>query len=133
MIEPEKRKAIFLLHQEGMPLREIARKLDVHRDTVRTITEQQGEIPERVRKDKVVVDEDLLRRLYQDCDGYVQRVHEKLLEEEGIAITYPTLTRRLRELEISKPAKIRCDEVPDKPGEEMQHDTTSYRVKIALG
>lgn len=133
MIGPEKRKAIFLLHQEGMPLREIARTLDVHRDTVRTIIEQQGEIPERIRKDKVVVDEELLRRLYKDCDGYAQRVHEKLEEEEGIAITYPTLTRRLRELEISKPPKSRCDEVPDKPGEEMQHDTTSYRVKFALG
>ena len=132
MIEPEKRSAIFLLHQEGMPLREIVRKLGVHRDTVRAIIEQKGEMPDRVRRDKVVVDEELLRRLYRDCKGYVQRVHEKLVEEEGIAITYPTLTRRLRELEISKSAKPRCDEVPDKPGEEMQHDTTSNLVKIAL-
>lgn len=131
MIEVERRKAIFLLHQEGMTLREIARKLGVHRDTVRAIIEQKGEMPEAARRDKVLVDEELLRRLYQECQGFVQRVHEKLVEEEGISITYPTLTRRLRELEISKPAKTRCDEVPDQPGEEMQHDTTTYRVKIA--
>jgi len=37
-----------------------------------------------------------------------------------------------RELEISNPPKTRCDEVPDKPGE-MQHDTTSYLVKFAVG
>jgi transposase len=133
MIGPEKRKAIFLLHQEGMALREIVRKLGVHRDTVRGIIEQKGEMPDRVRKDKVVVDEELLRRLYKDCDGYAQRVHEKLVEEEGVAITYPTLTRRLRELEISKPPKSRCDEAPDEPGKEMQHDTTNYLVKFALG
>ncbi len=133
MIEPQKREAIFLLHQEGMALREIARNLGVHRDTVRAIIEQKGDMPDTVRKDKVVVEAELLRRLYEECDGYAQRVHEKLLEEQGIAITYPTLTRRLRELEISKPPKTRCDEVPDKPGEEMQHDTTSYLVQFALG
>ena len=34
MIEPDKRKAIFLLHQEGMSIREIARRLGVSRNTV---------------------------------------------------------------------------------------------------
>ena len=133
MIGPGKRKAIFLLHKEGVPLREISRKLGVHRETVRAIIEQQGEMPDKVRNDKILVEEELLRRLYKDCDGYAQRVHEKLVEEEGIVITYPTLNRRLRELEISKPPKSRCDEVPDEPGQEMQHDTTSYLVKFAVG
>ena len=131
MIEAEKRKAIFLLHEQGMALREITRKLGVHRDTVRAIIEQKGEMPDAVRKDKVLVDAELLRRLYEECQGYIQRVHEKLVEEEGISITYPTLTRRMRDLEIGVPTKPRCDEVPDKPGEEMQHDTTDYKVKIA--
>ena len=52
------------------------------------------------------------------------RVHEKLVEEEGVTVTYSTLTRRLRELGISDPPKTRCQQVPDEPGAEMQHDTS---------
>ena len=33
------------------------------------------------------------------------RVHEKLVEEEGVAVTYSTLTQMLRELGISQPTK----------------------------
>ena len=131
MIEAQKRKAIYLLHQEGMALREIARRLRISRNTVREIIDQKGEVPDCVRSDKIRVDPELLRRLYEQCNGYAQRVHEKLVEEEGIRITYPTLTRLLRELEISKSPKARCDQVPDEPGVEMQHDTTVYHVKIA--
>ena len=84
-----------------------------------------------VRKDKIHIDPDLLRRLYRECDGWIQRVHEKLVEEEGIQVSYPTLTRLLRDLELGKSRKVRCDRVPDEPGVEMQHDTTVYQVKLA--
>jgi len=131
MIDPDLRQAIYQLHQAGMPLREISRQLKVSRNTVRAIIDQQGTMPQRVRKDKIAIDADLLRRLYRECDGWIQRVHEKLAEEEGIEVSYPTLTRRLRELEIGRPRKARCDRVPDEPGAEMQHDTTVYQVKLA--
>ena len=48
MIEADKRKAIFLLHQEGMPLREIARRLHVSRNTVGVVIAQGGQLPELV-------------------------------------------------------------------------------------
>jgi transposase len=130
MIEADKRKAIFLLHQEGMSLRDIAKKLGVSRNTARTIIEQDGTIPKTVRSDKQRIDEQLLRRLYQECTGRIQRMHEKLTEEEGIQVTYPTLTRMLREVGISAPQKTRCDHVPDEPGLEMQHDTTVYQLRL---
>jgi hypothetical protein len=57
-------------------------------------------------------------------------VHEKLAEEEGVAIPYQTLTRKLRALGIGKPGNKRCSRVPDEPGVEMQHDTTVYRVDL---
>src|ERR1017187_2697549 len=59
------------------------------------------------------------------------RVHEKLVEEEGVAVTYSTLTRMLRELGISQPQRQRCHRVPDEPGLEMQHDTSLYQVEVA--
>jgi len=129
MIEADKRKAIYLLDQEGMSAREISRRLGISRNTIGIILGQNGEMPVLERK-KQQIDEDLLRRLYDECDGYAQRVHEKLTEEEGVTVTYPTLTRMLRSAGISKPALTRCDRMPDEPGAEMQHDTTVYRVKL---
>jgi len=131
MIDPDMRNAIYQLHLAGMPLREISRQFKVSRNTVRGVIRQQGAMPQTVRKDKIQIDPDLLQRLYQQCDGWIQRVHEKLMEEEGIQISYPTLTRLLRELDLGKSQKARCDHVPDEPGAEMQHDTTVYQVKLS--
>jgi len=130
MIKADKRKAVYLLDQEGMSEREISRRLGLSRNVVHCIIGQQGEMPVMDRR-KQRIDEELLRRLYDECDGYARRVHEKLTEEEGIEVTYPTLTRLLRYAGISKPAPARCDRVPDEPGAEMQHDTSVYRVRLA--
>lgn len=130
MIEAEKRKAIFLLHQEGMSIREIARRLNLGRNSVRRIVAQAGQMPGRSTA-APPVDPELLRRLYEQCDGYSQRVHEKLLEEHGQSIKYSTLTRWLRKLGINAPpASTRCERVPDEPGAEMQHDTSLYTIRL---
>ena len=131
MIDPDKCNAVYLLHTEGMAVREISRRLNISRNTVRRIIKQKGVVSPSQRKDKIQIDRELLERLYRDCEHWIQRVHEKLLEEEGIQIGYSTLTRMLRELGIGKPPKTRCDRVPDEPGAEMQHDTTVYQVKLA--
>jgi transposase len=132
MIETDKRKAVLLLHQEGQSAREIARLLGLSRNTVQAIIGQGGAPPlPHPRADKQPLDEELLRRLYQECQGHIARVHEKLVEEEGVAVAYSTLTHRLRELGISAPPKTRCQHVPDEPGVEMQHDTSVYQVELA--
>ncbi len=130
MISAEKRAAIYQLHKEGMGVRELARSLRVNRGTVSDIIKQKGVMPETTRSDKIQIDAQLLIKLYKDCDGWVQRIHEKLTEEEGIAIGYSTLTGRIRELGLGKSKNKRCARVPDKPGEEMQHDTSAYKVKL---
>lgn len=130
MIEPDKRQAIYCLHKEGMGLREISRRMNISVNTVSAIVKQQGTMPSVVRKDKRSIDEQLLRKLYNDCSGWGQRIHEILTEDHGVKIGYSTLTRMIRELELGSRKKERCDQVPDKPGEEMQHDTTTYVLKI---
>jgi transposase len=130
MIEADKRKAIFLLHEEGMPLREIARRLHVSRNTVAVVIAQGGQLPKLVRAPKQKIDVQLLQRLYEQSGGWIQRMHEKLAEEEGIEVKYSTLTRMLRQLGISKSQASRCSQVPDEPGAEMQHDTTVYSLKL---
>ena len=131
MIDPDRRNAIYQLHLAGVPQGKIGRQFHVSPHTVRTIIRQQGAMPHSVRKDKIQIAPELLQQLYQQCDGWLERVHEKLVEEEGIQVSYPTLTRLARQLGLGKPSKARCDHVPDEPGVEMQHDTTVYQVKLA--
>jgi len=130
MIEPEKRKAIYLLHQSGLSVRQIARRLGVSRNTLKAVIAQQGEPPQRAPVDPPV-DPDLLRTLYEQCQGRAQRVFEKLREEHGLDLPYSSLTRWLRQLGLSHPPQPRCARVPDEPGAEMQHDTSPYDVPLA--
>ena len=130
MIGPERRRTIFLLHEDGMGAREIARRLHVSRNSVRAIVADKGEMPSKVRSDRFEIDEELVRRLYAECEGFVERVHERLAEEHEVEIGYSTLTRRVRELDLGGRRKGRCDKVEDVPGEEMQHDTSGHTVLL---
>lgn len=87
-------------------------------------------MPERERSDKINLDSSLIQKLYKECNGWVRRVHEKLVEEHGVQVGYSTLTRIIRQMGLGNLKTDRCDQVPDKPGAEMQHDTTVYTVKI---
>jgi transposase len=130
MIEADKRKAIYLLHKEGMGIREISRQMNVSTNTVSTIIGQGGQLPQTTRSDKIDIDTELVSRVYLKCNGRVQRTHEILSEEHGIDIGYSTLSRIIRELGFGKRRRKRCGQVPDEPGTEMQHDTSPYRVKF---
>lgn len=130
MIGPDKRKAIYLLHKEGMGIREISRQMNISTNTVRTIISQEGKLPQTTRSDKIDIDTQLVSRVYLKCNGRVQRTHEILGEAHGIDIGYSTLSRIIRELGFGKRRKKRCGQVPDQPGAEMQHDTSPYRVKF---
>jgi transposase len=130
MIDSDKRQAIYSLYKEGLGIREIARRMHISVNTVSAIVKQKGVMPNVVRRDKVSIDEELLRKLYNKCSGWTQRIHEILTEEYEIEIGYSTLTRMVREYELGGRKTQRCDHVPDKPGEEMQHDTTVYKLRI---
>ncbi len=130
MIDPEKRKAIYYLYMQGMTKRKIARELRVDRKTVRAVIQQQGQVPDTTRCDKIELCPELIERLYRQCDGYAQRIHEKLTEDYDVAIGYSTLTGMIRELKLGKRNHGRCEQVPDQPGAEMQHDTSDYNVKL---
>ena len=98
MIDADKRNAAFLLHQEGMSAREIARRLGLGRNTLHRMLALSGAMPSAKQREKQPLDAELLQRLYTQCDGWIQRVQEKLAEEEGVRVAYQTLTRKLRAL-----------------------------------
>ena len=130
MIDADKRKAVFLLHQEGVSIRQISRQLRLSRNAVRRIIAQSGKMPESIRRPVLNLDPELLRQLHQECHGYAQRMMEKLREEHGITVKYSTLTRHLRDLGICAPMSQRCERVPDEPGAEMQHDTSPFVLLV---
>lgn len=113
-----------------MSKREISRQLRVSRNSVKAIIKAKGSHPKKVRRDEIKLDEEMLQKVYRDCNGWVQRVHEILREEKKITIGYSTLTHKLRKMGLRSNVKLRCDSVPDSPGEEMQHDTTIYTLKV---
>jgi transposase len=130
MITADKRKAVFLLHQEGMPIRQISRQLRLSRNAVRRIIAQSGQMPQNIRPPRLILDPELLRQLHQECQGYAQRMMEILREEHGLEVKYSTLTRHLRDLGMSEPISQRCERVPDEPGAEMQHDTSPFTLLV---
>ncbi len=104
--------------------------MDMDVKTVKHIVKNGDAAPMKSRSDKISLDESLLREVYQRCEGYVQRVHEVLSEEQGINIGYSTLTNKVREMGLGEPSSSRSYHVDDVAGEEMQHDTSPYKVKI---
>jgi len=128
MIPENIRETIKTLYESGKAKKKIARFLKIDIKTVRKIISSDDDCP-KLRKDKIIVPDEKLKELYQECDGYVQRMYEILTEEEGMTIGYSTLTRLVRE-KIPKKSDERCKSFPDIPGEEMQHDTSIYYFKI---
>ena len=75
---------------------------------MQVIIEQQGEMPRHTRSDKIHIDSALLKRVYEECEGFAQRVHKKLVEREHVAVKYSTLTRILRQLGLRRSGERRC-------------------------
>jgi len=128
MIDVDLRRSIVALQNNGMGIREISRRLGIARNTVKAILVDGGKINFDPRRDSILVDEQTLTKLYNDCNGWKERVWEKLTEEHGVKVGYSTLTRKIRAMGLGE--KPRSAKVPDVAGGEMQHDTSPYRIKI---
>ena len=128
MITDETRQAILGMHDKGMKIRQISRKLGVSRNTVRTVLK--GGTPEEKGSSTSFEDEmPLIREIFLQCRGNVVRVQE-ILAEKGIAIGYSTLTRIARDQGLREPQKTRAGAYTFGPGEEMQHDTSPHKVLL---
>jgi len=92
-------------------------------------TSPAGKAPGASSTGSLAIDPEKLAALYAECDGWVQRVHEKL-RDEGVQVGYSTLTRLIRKQGLGVPPTRRHDQVEDVPGAEMQHDTSVYRLAV---
>lgn len=130
MLKENIRNYIIALYQQGKTKKEISRLLKINIKTVRKILKTPDVKSLESRKDKIKIDKDELEKLYAYCNGYIQRMYEILTEKDNKQIGYSTLTRLIREYGIGVQNVNQSCHVPDVPGEEMQHDTTMYRIKI---
>ena len=116
------------LQAQGHSLREISRLLALSRNTVRRILRQPaGNVAETPPCDEATLGR--LKAAFARARGNVVRVRE-LLADDGLEVSYSTLTRWVREADLRGPPR-RAGEYHFAPGQEMQHDTSPHRVTFA--
>ncbi|MEA2767428.1 MAG: hypothetical protein QOD93_390 [Acetobacteraceae bacterium] len=116
------------LQAQGHSLREISRLLALSRNTVRRILRAPaGSVAETPPCDEATLGR--LKAAVARARGNVVRVRE-LLADDGLDVSYSTLTRWVREADLRGPPR-RAGEYNFVPGQEMQHDTSPHRVTFA--
>ena len=118
------------MQAQGHSLREISRLLALSRNTVRRILRAPaGNVAETPPCDEATLGR--LKVAFARARGNVVRVRE-LLADDGLEVSYSTLTRWVREAGLREPPR-RAGEYTFVPGHEMQHDTSPHRLRFAPG
>jgi transposase len=132
MLDEDCRTAVFALIGQGHSVRGVARVLRISPNTVRAILKSGSRaVPPRERASRLDTHKDRLGELYLECRGNLVRVHEEIQKREGVRISYQALTTFCREHGIGVVPKVPAGRYEFEPGQEMQHDTSPHRVKIA--
>jgi transposase len=120
-----------VLKAQGHSLREISRLLNLARNTVRRIVRQPPSAGPAERRVAPPIGAPIYRvaAALAQAGGNAVRA-QQLLAEDGIAVTYTSLTRWIRQAELRQPRR-RAGEYHLTAGAEMQHDTSPHRVTIA--
>lgn len=132
MIDHDTRTAILRLRRQGNGIRPIARALGVSRNTVKEVVKSgDAEVPRIERAQALSPHIDQIRALHAQCKGNLVRVNEELEARHKVVVPYSTLTGFCRRHEIGTNPKKRAGRYHFEAGEEMQHDTSPHRVKVA--
>src|SRR5580704_8965494 len=93
MVDPAKRRAVFLFKEQGKGTRWIAHAVGLARSTVQTILKEGPTPAERASRRRTLTPQlDRIRKLYTECDRNMSRVAEELEAELMVPIAYSTLT-----------------------------------------
>lgn len=129
MIKPGMKEAIKEMRNRNLAIQTIADILEISRNSVKSVLS--GKHDERKPKQsKHHQHLPIIRELYPRCDGNAVRIGELLKEEYAIDIPYSTLRWLINQEGLGKPKKMPAGSYHFAPGEEMQHDTSPYRIPI---
>jgi hypothetical protein len=121
--------SVLTLAERGIPKRRIARTLRISRGKVLRIIARPGQ--RALRQGKLYGRDELLRELFGRFEGNAVLVHRELTREYHLPISYPTVHRRLTEINIlpSRQREI-THRFETPPGQEAQADTSLYTVLL---
>jgi Mu transposase-like protein len=88
------------------------------------------EVPRLERASRAEPHKQEIVQLLTQCKGNLVRVHEELLAQ-GVALSYAALTAFCRRHSIGHEPPRPAGHYDFGPGQEMQHDTSPHRAKIA--
>jgi transposase len=128
MITQQIQQAILSLYQKGVQLRQISQILKISRNTIRRVI--RGKWQERPQRPSPHEElSPIIQELFKRSGGNVVRIQEILESEYGHPVSYSTLTRIVRDLDLREDKKKRRSGTYEfGPGQEMQHDTSPHQV-----
>lgn len=88
------------------------------------------DVPPLERPSKAQPHREQIVELLARCKGNLVRVHEEL-EAQGVSLSYPALTAFCRRHSIGHEPPRPAGHYDFGPGQEMQHDTSPHRARIA--
>lgn len=127
MLAPALRETIINMWKRGMNKRAIGRAINVARNTVRQVLQEEAVLPEVQENQRFKELAPVLTALFARCRGNVVRIQEILQDEYGQSVPYSTLCRWVHEANL-RGAPKRSGEYTFEPGLEMQHDTSPHRI-----
>ena len=130
MLSQSQRTAILELHAQGVSRHEIARVLQLSRQSVRKVLKANSTtVPEVPRREKAEPYRDQILELLASCKGNLVRVHEELIAG-GAALSYQSLTSFCRKHGIGQTPIGPAGHYHFDHGEELQHDTSPHDVVV---
>lgn len=130
MIKPATQDAIKEMRKHKMTIQTIANTLGLSKNSVKSVLRGKHAEP-KAKISKYHQHLPIIRELFAFCCGNAVRVGEVLNEQYRIDIPYSSLRWLINQEGLGKPAKKPAGSYHFAPGEEMQHDTSPY--KIILG
>ena len=136
MLDKDTRTAIVALWRKGYGVRRIARELKLSRNSVRRVIQSGVTKPTMVERPSQLEEHlEEIRSFYEECQGSLVRVHEKLQEAlskrgQRLEASYSALTWFCRRQGIGVEEPVAVKRIITAPGLEMQHDTSPHPVVI---
>jgi transposase len=130
MLSQSQRTTILELHAKGTNKREIAKLLNLSRQSVRKVLQSNSTaVPKIEREEKAAPHRQRILELLHTCKGNLVRVHEELVAD-GAALSYQALTAFCRRQGIGQDPIVPTGRYHFEPGVEMQHDTSPHDVIV---
>ena len=130
MLSQSQRTTILELRSKGLNKREIAKLLNLSRQSVHKVLQTNSTaVPKIEREEKAARHRPQILELLHTCKGNLVRVHEELIAD-GATLSYPALTAFCRRQGIGQDLIVPTGRYHFEPGVEMQHDTSPHEVIV---